>query len=213
MAVSVDRFNPLSIAPTGDRRLDGRNVLLYMGTSLPGRRIDVIVRALGAVVRKGHDAVLVLLGDTRPTDRDSLLDIAREEGVVDRLIFTGHLPLAQALGYVRRADVCLSPCPPSPMLVVGTPTKLVEYLAMGRPVVANDHPDQREILEASGAGLITDLSPEGFAEAITILLSDRTAAESMAVRGPPWITAHRSYAMLAEVVSSVYSELIRVVPR
>src|SRR5205823_1059805 len=104
-------------------------------------------------------------------------------------------------------------CPPSPMLVVGTPTKLVEYLAMGRPVVANDHPDQREILEASGAGLITDLSPEGFAAAITILLSDRTAAESMAVRGPPWITAHRSYAMLAEVVSSVYSELIRVVPR
>jgi glycosyltransferase involved in cell wall biosynthesis len=210
MAVSVDRFNPSSITPTDDRRLDGRNVLLYMGTSTPSRRIDVIVRALGTLVRKGHDAVLVLLGDTRPTDRGSLLDIAREEEVADRLIFTGHLPLARALGYVRRADVCLSPCPPSPLLAVGTPTKLVEYLAMGRPVVANDHPDQREILEASGAGLITDLSPEGFAEAIAILLSDRTAAESMAVRGPPWIAAHRSYAMLAELVSSVYSELIRV---
>jgi glycosyltransferase involved in cell wall biosynthesis len=213
MAVSVDRFNQSNIAPADDRRLDGRNVLIYMGTSMPGRRIDVIVRALGALVRKGHDAVLVLLGDTRPTDRGSLLDIAREEEVADRLIFTGHLPLARALGYVRRADVCLSPCPPDPLLVVGTPTKLVEYLAMGRPVVANDHPDQREVLEASGAGLITDLSSEGFAEAIAILLSDRTAAESMAVRGPPWIAAHRSYAMLAEQVSSVYSQLIRVVPR
>jgi glycosyltransferase involved in cell wall biosynthesis len=152
MAVSVDRFNQSNIAPTDDRRLDGRNVLLYMGMSTPGRRIDVIVRALGALVRKGHDAVLVLLGDTRPTDRGSLLDIAREEEVADRLIFTGHLPLARALGYVRRADVCLSPCPPNPLLVVGTPTKLVEYLAMGRPVVANDHPDQREVLEASSTG-------------------------------------------------------------
>ena len=210
MGVSVDRFNPSNIAPTDDQRLGGRKVLLYMGTSSPLRRIDVIVRALGAVVRTGHDAVLVLLGDTRPTDRDSLLGIAREEEVADRLIFTGHLPLAQALGYVRRADVCLSPCPSDPLLAVGTPTKLVEYLAMGRPVVANDHPDQREVLEASGAGLITDLSSEGFAEAIALLLSDKIAAEFMAVRGPPWVAAHRSYAVLAELVSSVYSELIRV---
>lgn len=213
MAVSVDRFNLSNIAPTDDRRLGGRNVLLYIGSSGPSRRIDVIVRALGAVVRKGYDAVLVLLGNTRPTDRDSLLDIAKEEGMADRLIFTGHLPLAQALGYVRRADVCLSPYPPIPILADGTPTKLVEYLAMGRPVVANDHPDQREILEASGAGLITDLSSEGFAEAIATLLSDRTVAESMAGRGPPWIAAHRSYAVLAELVSSVYAELVRVRPR
>jgi glycosyltransferase involved in cell wall biosynthesis len=213
MAVSVDRFNPLSIAPTDDHRLAGRNVLLYMGANDPGRRIDVIVRALRAVVRKGHDAVLVLLGDTLPANRDSLLDVAREEGVFDRLIFTGHLPLAQALSYVRRADVCLSPCPSIPLLVVGTPTKLVEYLAMGRPVVANDHPDQREVLEASGAGLITDLSPEGFAEAIAILLSDKAAAESMAVRGPPWVAAHRSYAIHAKLVDSIYSKLIRGGPR
>lgn len=213
MAVSVDRFNPSKIAPTDDRRLAGRNILLYMGTSAPSRRVDVIVRALGAVVRKGHDAVLVLLGDTRPIDRDSLLDVASEEGVSDRLIFTGHLALALALSYVRRADVCLSPCPPSPLLVVGTPTKLVEYLAMGRPVVANDHPDQREVLEASGAGLISDLSPEGFAEAIATLLSDKAAAESMAMRGPPWIAQHRSYAVHAELISSVYSKLVRGTPR
>jgi glycosyltransferase involved in cell wall biosynthesis len=133
--------------------------------------------------------------------------------VADRLIFTGHLPLARALSYVRRADVCLSPCPAHPLLVVGTPTKLVEYLAMGRPVVANDHPDQREVLEASGAGVITDLSPEGFAEAIAILLSDKAAANSMAVRGPPWVAAHRSYAIHAELVGSIYSKLIRVGPR
>ncbi|MGY8661352.1 glycosyltransferase family 4 protein [Bradyrhizobium sp. UFLA05-109] len=213
MGVSVDRFNPSRIAPIDDRRLAGRNVLLYMGSSAPGRRIDVIVRALGAVVRKGHDAILVLLGDTRPADRDALLDIAREEGVSDRLIFTGHLALALALSYVRRADVCLSPCPPSPLLVVGTPTKLVEYLAMGRPVVANDHPDQREVLEASGAGLISDLSPEGFAEAIAILLSNKAAAESMAMRGPPWIADHRSYAVHANLINSVYSKLVRVTPQ
>jgi glycosyltransferase involved in cell wall biosynthesis len=208
MAVSVDRFNQANIAPAADARLDGRNVLVYMGAALPGRRIDVLVRALGAVVRKGHDALLVLLGDTRPPDRDALVNIARAEQVADRLLFTGHLPLAQALGYVRRADVCLSPCPPSPLLAVGTPTKLVEYLAMGRPVVANDHPDQREILQASGAGLIADLSSEGFAEAIGKLLSNRAAAEAMAVRGPPWIAAHRSYGPLAGRVSSVYSDML-----
>jgi hypothetical protein len=34
-----------------------------------------------------------------------------------------------------------------------SPTKLVEYMALGKAVVANDHPDQRMVLEQSGAGI------------------------------------------------------------
>jgi glycosyltransferase involved in cell wall biosynthesis len=209
MGVSVEIYNRETVNPIEDRRLDGRQVLVYMGTSLPSRRIDILVGALGRLARRGRDVILVIVGRTRPINEANLNTLARKEEVADRMIFTGHLALDRALGYVRRANICLSPCPRDPLLSLGTPTKLVEYLAMGRPVVANDHPDQEQVLNLSGAGLIAPLSSEGFANAIDKLLVDPAGAETMAARGPGWVAAHRSYAALSKLVVSVYAELLR----
>ncbi len=44
-------------------------------------------------------------------------------------------------------------CRRSPeILRAASPTKLVEYMAMGKAVVANDHPEQKRVIEESGAG-------------------------------------------------------------
>ena len=132
------------------------------------------------------------------------------EGVADRLLFAGRLPLAEAFGYVRRADVCLAPFPVwPPTYLSATPTKLVEYLAMGRPVVAGDHPDQRRVIEDSGAGVIVPPTAEAFAAAISALLADPAGAEAMGARGPAWVAAHRDYAALSRTVEAVYDQLLR----
>lgn len=213
MGVSLEAYNRESIAPTSDPRLMDRISLVYVGTCMPVRRIDVLVRALGKLARVGRDAVLVIVGDVRPEDAMRLAAVAREENVTDRLVFTGHLPLAGALAYVKRAAVCLAPCPKDPLLLPGTPTKLIEYLAMGRPVVANDHPDQMHVLQSSGAGLIAPLSPDGFSDAIERLLDDPEGSELRAAQGPAWVAAHRSYAVLSRKVFALYEALLLRNPR
>jgi hypothetical protein len=51
-----------------------------------------------------------------------------------------EISLAQALEGFPLARVCLPPFPANnPPLMVGIPTKLAEYLVMGRPVLANDY--------------------------------------------------------------------------
>ena len=209
MGVSTEIYHPAAVAPADDPNSSGAAVLVYVGTCLPVRRIDIMVRALADLVRRGRDAMLVIVGDVRPEDATRLRAVAAEEHVADRLVFTGRLPLVQALGYVRRATVCLAPCPKDPILLPGTPTKLVEYLAMGRPVVANDHPDQMHVLHASGAGLVAPLSPRGFADAIDQLLADPAAAEAMGERGPAWVAANRSYDVLSTRVFAAYTSLLR----
>ena len=91
-------------------------------------------------------------GRIRPT---STFFARRRErlGIADRVVFTGALPRDEAFAYVRAADVCLSPIYPSPMLDVASPTKLVEYMALAKPVIANEHPEQTQVLDASGGGL------------------------------------------------------------
>jgi glycosyltransferase involved in cell wall biosynthesis len=211
MGVSVQAFR--HIAPAADPRLEGRKVLVYVGALDPERKPELLADALGRVATAGFDAVLVLVGETATADRRRIEQAAARTGVGDRLLFTGRLPLAEALGYVRRADVCLAPFPVwPPTYLSATPTKLVEYLAMGRPVVAGDHPDQRRVIESSGAGVIASPGCEAFAAAILGLLADPVRAEAMGARGPPWVAAHRDYAHISRTVEAVYDRLLRRSP-
>ena len=185
MGVSVSIYDPVTIPPTVDPRLDGRKVLVYVGSLDPERGIEMLISALAAVRTEGLHAILVLVGDTPSADVRRLKRAADTAGVAADMVFTGHLPLSEALSYVRRADVCLAPFPVWPETYLSaTPTKLIEYLAMGRPVVATDHPDQRQVIEASGAGIIAAPTAGDFAAAIVGLLDEPRRSGGDGSEGP-----------------------------
>jgi glycosyltransferase involved in cell wall biosynthesis len=129
-------------------------------------------------------------------------------GLTSSVVFVGQLPQAEALRYVQEADVCASPIYPTPILRVGSPTKLVEYMAMAKAVVANDHPDQKRILEASGAGLCVPYEEQAFAAAVVQLLQDPVLARSMGERGRRWVLEHRAYRAIADAVENRYRGII-----
>jgi glycosyltransferase involved in cell wall biosynthesis len=93
------------------------------------------------------------------------------------------------------------------VLSATSPTKLVEYLALGRPVVATDHPEQRRVLAESGAGICVPFDEKELAEAILELLAHPEAAEDMGARGRAWVEANRSYSIIADRLDAVYRQL------
>ena len=62
----------------------------------------------------------------------------RELGLDDRVEFTGRVPDEDLLRYLSTADVCLSPDPRNPLNDVSTMNKIMEYMAMARPIVSFD---------------------------------------------------------------------------
>lgn len=208
MGVTTAKFNPETIAASDDPRLAGKKVMAYMAADLGGPPAAVSVGALADVVRRGHDAALVLIGKVAPEHREEIESQATALGVADRLVMPGFVPLAQALGYVKRADVCLSPFEMTPTQEVATPTKLVEYLALGRPVVASVHYDQAHVLSSSGAGYVTELSAEGMGEGAARLFADPVKAETMGARGAAWVKANRDYAAIADDVEDLLAAVV-----
>jgi glycosyltransferase involved in cell wall biosynthesis len=99
------------------------------------------------------------------------------------------------------------------MLLSTSPTKLVEYLALGLPVVASEHPEQRLILHMSGAGVCAPWGARHFARAVRWLLrrshEERT---SMGARGRAWIETHRTYARIADTLEGKYGQLLSAPP-
>ncbi len=208
MGVTVERYNTASIAPVEEPRLAGKKSMAYMCADVFSTTTRLTFEALQALVASGYDAVLVIIGTVSEHEREQLGAQLETLGVADRVIFTGRLPLADALGWVKRADVCLSPFEMNEAQQVATPTKLVEYLAMGRPVVATVHYDQSEVIHGSGAGIVTAYSGKAMAEGVARLFDQPEMAEMMGARGPAWVKANRDYAGLADALEQVYACLL-----
>jgi glycosyltransferase involved in cell wall biosynthesis len=180
----------------------GTIVLSYLGTLSSDRHLEVLIDMLACLREGGLKVELMLVGAAdMPRDRSILEERAARLRVGEHVTITGFLPQAQALECISRSDICLSPIYRSAVYDVGSPTKLIEYLALGMPVVANDHPEQRLILRESRAGVCVPWGGRYFARAVRWLLrhgpQERTA---MGARGRAWVVANRTYSRIADEV-------------
>jgi glycosyltransferase involved in cell wall biosynthesis len=183
----------------------------YLGTLVPERRLEVLIDMLAELRRHGVSARLLLVGDgARPEHRRLLEAHAARLNLSDQIEITGFLPRREALTRIQESDVCISPFYPSTILEVASPTKLVEYLALGIPSVANTHPDQAVILRESRAGVCVPWGARHFARGVR-WLATRSLDElnAMACRGREWVSAHRTYARIADSFETGYIAAVR----
>ena len=209
MGVDPGQLTRAAIAPSRDPRLDGRRVLLYLGRVARSRRSDFLLDVAEALRPHVPDMLLVLAGDAPSPDEMAWMraGIARR-GLDRHVLLTGWLPQRAALGYALRAEVGLSPIPRGTLFDVSSPTKLVEYLALGIPSVANDIPDQQQVLAESRAGLCVPMQASAFAAAVRRLLDDPVLAAECSQRGPAYVNSHRTYAILGRIVAETYTKIL-----
>ncbi|HEY6483224.1 MAG TPA: glycosyltransferase family 4 protein, partial [Steroidobacteraceae bacterium] len=183
--------------------------VLYLGSLSKERHIDFLVRVFALVRNRIVDAQLYLVGSAvDPEDQQALVREATRLGVADSVVFVGQLPQEHALRYVQEADVCVSPLYPTPIFECASPTKVIEYMALGKAVVANTQPEQRLLIEASGCGYCVAYEEPAFAQAIIQLLADPHMAQEMGERGRRYAIENRGYGALADLVER---EMLRIV--
>ena len=209
MGVDAGLFDRDSVEPVIDPRLDGRRVILYLGRIAQARRSDFLLDVAERLKDAFPDLLLVMAGDAASHDEMAWMrtEIARR-GIERHVLLTGWLPQRTALGYAVRAEVGLSPIPRSTLFDVSSPTKLVEYLALGIPSVANDIPDQQLVIDESRAGLCAPMEAAPFAAAVERLLQDKALAAELAKRGPAYVRSHRTYAILGRIVAETYTKIL-----
>jgi glycosyltransferase involved in cell wall biosynthesis len=199
MAVDTNKIKFVGYQPKNTLE---EKIVLYLGALNKFRRIDFILRVFKKVLEAIPNAKLILVGGSDvKTDEIFLHSESNRLGISDATTLTGRLPQEEAFDYVKISDVCLSYIYPSPIFDVGSPTKLLEYMAMGKASVANDHPEQRVVLSKSQAGICVPSDESAFAAAVVHLLENPSEAEQMGFRGRKYIEANRSYKETADVVA------------
>jgi glycosyltransferase involved in cell wall biosynthesis len=129
--VDVDRFD------WDDAPRSGPPKILYCGQIDPGRGVRVLVRAMVAIAKE-VDCRLVLAGPITPKFDQTLREGLRELDLVDKVEVLGVVDHDQLPTLIASAAVCVVPAAPdlTPNPTVVYPTKLLEYMACRRAVVA-----------------------------------------------------------------------------
>jgi glycosyltransferase involved in cell wall biosynthesis len=208
MGVDVDAFAAVTAAPVVPEVMRGRRVIAYLGQLSQDRRSDFLLEVVKELSISRPDVLLLLAGDAPSADEQAWIRRRIVELGVERHVWlTGWLPQRQALPLMKLAEVGLSPIPRGSLFDISSPTKAVEYLALGLPVVVNDIPDQQQVVAGSGAGFCVPMTVPAFAAAVERLLADPAGAVRMGASGPDWAATHRAYGTIARRIVPVYQAL------
>jgi len=172
------------------------------------RRLEFILDAMVDVQRRTPDVCLLMVGSGDSAEDVDQLKRMSERNGLRHAIFTGPVERARIPAFIRAANVVVSPINPVPLFLWSSPTKLVETLAMARPLVANDTPEQKQVLTESGGGLCVPYNQRAFADAITWLLQHPREAAEMGKKGRHYVERERSLDAQADQLEGLYRRLI-----
>ena len=152
-------------------------VIAFVGTFGNWHGTEVLAEAFARLLVKypalAGKVRLLLIGDggKMPLVRD----ILQRSGAIDRAVLTGTVPQFDTPDYLATADVFASPHVPNPdgSPFFGSPTKLFEYMAMGRAIIASDLDQIGEVLERQKTALLVPpADPDALAEGMAALVQD-----------------------------------------
>jgi glycosyltransferase involved in cell wall biosynthesis len=158
-------------APDQKLKASGRTILAYVGVMGPQDGVDYMLKALRHLVYElgRTDIYCIIIG---PGDAlDDLKQLAAALSLSEYVRFTGFIPKADLLRYLSSADICLDPNPSSPLNDVSTWIKVMEYMALGKPMVSFDLKETR-YTAGEAALFVPPNDTRAYAQAIMTLMDD-----------------------------------------
>ncbi len=157
--------------PHPDSRTHGRWIITYVGRMQYQDGVDYLIRALQHLVNDFHrtDFRCTLVGTGEALGM--LQNMAEETHMKDYLLFTGWVNQSEVPQYISAGDICAAPEPSNLFNDRSTMIKIMEYMALGKPIVAFDLPEHRA--SAQEAALYARPNDElDFARQINVLMED-----------------------------------------
>ena len=200
---SLARFDPSGHEPR-PFAADGTVRLVYAGALTPTYELDVVLEALAVIARDRPDLDVRLDVFGRGDAAERLVEQATHLGIDERVTFHGRIPIEDVPAAVARADIGVAPTRRDPFTDVSLSTKVFEYGAMGKPVVASRLPMVERTFPPNSVATYDPGDPASMAAAILSFVDDadarRGAVERTAeiVRASAWETEAARYVALVD---------------
>lgn len=165
--------------------------------------LEYLVKAAPLVLDHLSDVKFILIGEG--ITKNVIVDMVKEYGIENNFIFLNRRPYNEIPVYINACDVCVILKRKD---IPGSPLKLKEYMACGKPVIATNSRDFRVLTESS-AGILVDYEDVAeLSEAILTLLQNRKFCETLGMNGRIFVSDHYSWKKIADKVATVCLDAI-----
>lgn len=189
--------------------LVNKKIIAYAGSLRQTRRVDILLDVFKKIFQKEQNAHLLLIGGTPLGENINWLheEITRL-GLDNNVTITGWISQAEAWSYLQLAHIALNLLPRNVVFDTSSPTKLIEYAALGIPCIVTDNPDQKDLIARLNCGICTSYDVSEIVAAALHLLGDQKLLQYYAENGKKNIGRYRSYSLISQKLAEKYNNLL-----
>ncbi|MFY9462371.1 MAG: glycosyltransferase [Candidatus Sungiibacteriota bacterium] len=165
--------------------------------------VDTAIRSIGVLNRKGRRVKFLVIGSGE--DEKTLKELARKEGVGERVIFLGQIPHAEIPKYLKIADVFVRPSRSE-----GFGNSFIEAMAAGVPIIGTMVGGITDFLEDGKTGVAVRVDDSlNLAEAIIRVMDDAALCERLTAEGRRVSLTRFQWDMIAQDYASAFRGVIK----
>jgi len=180
-------------------------IVLYAGQLEGANYASLFIKAAALVLKKLPDTRFIVIGGgfTLPL----LQKTAAELGLTHTMVFTDYVLHRRMPGILAHADICVATFEDNQITRCKSPLKIVEYMAMARPIVASAVGEVKTMLQSCGI-LVTPGSPEAIANELVLLLSDRARRLKLGLLARQAVETKYNWKVSADTLLDVYKRVL-----
>jgi len=145
-------------------------VIVFIGTLFDFSGLDDFIRRFSGIIKQIPEVKLLIVGDG--PQRPSLERIISELNLRERVLITGFQPYETMPQYINMATLCINPFRITDITRDIFPTKILQYLACGRPVIATPLPGMTALAPGENQGIVyTDNLDEMASSTVSLIKS------------------------------------------
>jgi len=187
--------------------LHGRTVIGVVGAFVSWHGIDFLIESLQDLFATRKDLTVLLVGDG-PV-RAQTVALVKRLGLQTRAVVTGFVPASDVPKYISCMDICVMPDSNEH----GSPMKIFEYMAMGKPVVAPKYGPIEEIIRDGNTGILfAPRDKTGLRTSIEKLLNDAELRENLGARGKEYVFGNHTWTVNAQRIVSILQRHFEQLP-
>ena len=183
-------------------------VLMYHGSLVERNGLDLVVDALTRVQATVPTAELRIFGH-KTAFLEAVINSARDKGLHDRVHYLGPKTLEELVREIEVCDVGVIPNHRNAFTDINTPTRIFEYLALGKPVIAPRTVGIQDYFEPNSLYFFEPGNDKELAERIEDVYSHLGEAMETAERGQQVYLAHswqNERQTLLDLISRLFTE-------
>ena len=179
------------------------SVLLY--TRFFEFQAERVIEVFERVAAEVPEVRFVIVGKGLCGEEERLLRLAKQRGLADRMVYAGWVEPTELPRYLAAADVAIYPLDDNLLNRARCGAKLVDLMAAGLAIVAEDVGQSSEYIEHGRSGLLVEAGDtETFARCVVRLLRDESLRGTLGNEARQRVCQEFAWERLVERIESAY---------